>query len=630
MTVSHDFQLIDSCENLDEWQANNLELSINRETYLEGSGAINIYRTETSDTWASAFLNLPQEQPGVGHIYLLYIYVTREALNHISHFAIYLYNPSGTWNAFGRLETLRPGWNPIVMMVLDQRLQTINKLELRFYIRGGLPEGSFVIDRLMLGTGYQVLYSTEQNPDTLMDLVELDKRDNLMLVDAIGSYGYIVRTRIKIGNGTDTGTLKISDTVVLFDGVQLSETGLGAGFLEVYKGSVLDVENSILVVAARSSYPQSAMAIKADRDTDVRLKRSYLIDLKPVVTGYTTRYNFATNKLSIEDLFFNVILWLYTVRGVSFGGFIGLLPYASIVFDDYSINGYDFPSTPYVFRNAEIVPRQSKNVRFFDAVFAEGRMRTDGSIGVLIDPVNITKDNLVVGGKNSQAIAMYNVDIYVVDRFDNPLVNVIINIYDKYGTKVAQATTDYSGHAMFTLKVYEKKTDENGNIVVDEDYNPFTVEVIASGGVIAKTKMVVRNRQTIYVTPDNVYVMVTYPERSMVTIGEPVHIIAEVKKIDGTPVSGLDVYADVEKPDHSIATIILYEDPNNPGKYVGEYAMTDQAGEYSYRAYATLENAMIEAYNKFYVGVIEQGFNEIKQKLRTIEALVSLGTLNTM
>ena len=117
--------------------------------------------------------------------------------------------------------------------------------------------------------------------------------------------------------------------------------------------------------------------------------------------------------------------------------------------------------------------------------------------------------------------------------------------------------------------------------------------------------------------------MTTWPSKTLIQVGEPIYLYARIAKIDGTPVSGLDVYADVTLPDQTVYTVSFQELPGQPGTYRAYFDQTHLVGRYDYVAYAVIENARVEASNSFDVGVLEEKIDQVSAKLDAVKKMVA-------
>ncbi len=625
MTITHDFVLVDSMEDTSRWTpVGDGALSLNTTNYIEGSGAINIYKPNTTTTLYGAQLTLQNPIDVANKLLVFYLYVDYSLRNVIKYFNVRVYDVNGNYKGFRRDNAI--AWNKWIPVIINCNTSltgidwhNINRIEIRVTTWSSsqtTTEGSLVVDRLIAGSGFYVLYVTDINPHTLRDIAQLDAKNNFMLVEQITQYTFVVRGKIHVGNGTDVGALKIYRNVISLDATQMDQWN--DGNIIVYKNSYLIIQDSIVNHVTRDYYTYGSAGIRLLSGSVFRVKNSAYISSSPFFYGGAFRHDFGISEFTAEDFMTNIMLWMFapTVRNLNWSGIIALLPKASFIFDDYAVNGLDIYSTMYVFKDAEIVPRQSKNLRFYSTVFAGGRFRTDSSIGILYNPVNIIRDNLYAGGRSSIIKVYYDIDIYLIDRYGNPISNADVKIFDKNYNAVGEDTTDNSGKVHFTILVLHKETDSSGTLIIDEDYNPFTVEAYVSGGLIARNKIEVYERKTFYITPDNVYSIYTYPEKPSILLNEPIKIYTVIKQVDGTPISGLTVKADIEKPDHTTNTIDLVEDTNNPGTYIGEYMDTDRVGTYNYRVYTWLGQVYIETYNKFFVGVLENKIDNVYDLLK--------------
>ena len=625
MTVSHDFSLVESCDDPSTWTPlGDGAVSQNTSRKLEGAAALNIYKTGTSTTRFGASHEFPSPIDMTGQkIIIVYIYVGENARDKIRYVYLRVYDSGGNYYTYRRDENIAFNeWAPIYVQQYGTGIDwsQVSKIEVFFDTWSAsqtVDEGDVVIDRILVGTGFWVLYVTDVNPHTLDDIALVDARDNLMLVKRISRYAYYVRGPIYVGNGSDVGALKIDTVGVILDGTQLGVWSYGV--ITVKANSFLIVNKSVLLHVTRTSYPYGGAGISMATNSILRIYNSSYISTSYSFYGGSFRHNLAVQEFTAQNFMFNTMLWMYvpTVRNLNWSGVFPLLPGASLILDDYSVSNITLDQTFYILSGSEIVPRQTRYITFTNAYLLGGRVRVDGSYSTLINPVNFDPSTATDSITGRYEIDVYfDVDIYAIDRYGNPISGATVKVYGSDNVEQFEGTTDSDGHVSARLKTYHYSYD--GTTEVRTNYNPFTVTVEIGGGEIARTRIYVKTRSTFFVTPDNVYTMYTYPAKTLVQLDEPIYLYVDVRKIDGTPIEGLSVYADITKPDLSVVTVTFEQ--YEPGRYRALFTLTDQVGDYNYKAYTTISGAYVECRNTFSVGRIEAGIDELKALLRRHDA----------
>lgn len=628
MTVSHDFQLIESCDDPTAWSpTGDGAVSQNTGNYIEGTAALNVYKTGTSTTYFGAVHEFtdPIDMSDL-KLMAIYIYLSENVKDIIRYVYLKIHDVNGTVATFDRTDNVAFNqWVPIYAQYTGTSIDwtQVKKIEVGFGTWSSsqtVSEGDIVVDRVLLGKGFWILYNTDQNPHRLWEIAALDAKDNLMMVKRISKYAYYVMAPIYIGNGEDVGALEIQKEAVILDATQLGQWYYG--LITVYANSFLITDSSVLVHVVRPVYFYGGAGLRFLTNAIFRANNTYYVSTSSPFYGYGFRHNFSTKEFTATSLYTNVMLWLYnpTLQNLNWTGAFVLLPGASIVFDDYAARGLVLDTLFYVTSGSELVPRNVGEMSFTNIVFAGGRLRVDArAIAHVYNPVNFRPElaDTQVTGVGTVYI-YYDVYIYVVDRYGNPLVGVTVEIYNSQDELVFTGTTDGYGKVSARLNTYYYWSD--GTNTVRIDYNPFIVVVKVGEGEIARGRILVYSRSTFYVTPDNVYIMTTWPEKTIIQVGEPFHIYARIKKIDGTPVSGLEVYADITAPDKTIYTISFQESASEPGTYIGYFDQDHQIGHYDYVAYAVIERALVEARNSFEAGIIQAGLDEIKALIRRHDA----------
>ena len=622
MTVTHDFTLVESCEDPTTWTpTGDGAVSLNTTNYIEGAGALNIYKPNTTTTSFGAYHEFPTPLDlSNKKIIVVYIYVSEALRGVLRYVYLRVYDGGGNYYTVRRDENIAYNdWVPIYLQQYGTTIDWSNivKIELLFQTWSSaqtVSEGDLVIDRILVGTGFWVLYTTDVNPHTMEDLAIVDARDKLGMIKRISKYAYYVMAPVYVGNGTDVGALSIDTVAVILDATQIGVWYYGV--ITVYANSFLITNKAILVHITRTSYPYGGAGITLLTNSIFRATNTYYISTSVLFYGSAFRHNFSTKEFTASGFYTNVMLWMYvpTVQNINWSGAFVLLPGASYVFDDYGARGKVIDTLLYLLAGSEVVPRNIGEMTFTNIVLAGGRIRVDaGAIAHVYNPVNFRIDEATSTILGTGTIHIYfDIDVYAVDRYGNPVTGTI-EIYNNDGTLVFSGDTDEYGHVHAQLESYYYYYD--GTTEVRKDYNPFTVVVKVGGGEIARNKILVYGRATFYITPDNVYTIGGYPGKTLIQLGEPIYLYAEVKKIDGSPVTGLEVYADITKPDLTIVTISFEE--YEPGKYRGRFALTDQVGDYNARIYTTIENVTVETQTKFSVGVLEQKIDNLATMLAT-------------
>jgi len=625
VTVTHDFQLVESCDDPSTWSpTGDGAVSANTSNFIEGSAALNIYKPNTTSTYFGAVHEFPSPiDLSNKRLLLVYIYVSEAVRNVIRYVYLKVYDANGNSYTVERSDNIAYNdWAPIYVQQYGTSIDwsKVKKIEIGFSTWSSsqtVNEGDIVVDRIMVGSGFYVLYTTDVNPHRLWELAALDARDKLGLVKRISKYAYYIVAPVYVGNGTDVGALKIDTEVVVLDATQLGVWYYGV--ITVAANSFLITNDALLVHIARTVYPYGGAGVVFLTNAIFRADNTYYLSNRPGM-----RHNFATKEFTASGLRTNVMLWLYTptMQNLNWGGAFALLPGASYVFDDFRARGATLDTLFYLLEGSELVPRNVGEMSLTRIVFAGGRVRVDArATAHVYNPVNFSPDiaDSAITGVGTIYI-YFDVDIYAIDRYGNPLVGVTIEVYDKDNNLVYSGTTDSNGKVHARLTVYYYWSD--GTNTTRTDYNPFTV-VIKSGGEIGRSKIIVYSKASFYVTPDNVYAMTTWPSKTLIQSGEPIYLYARITKIDGTPVSGLDVYADVTLPDQTVYTVSFQELAGQPGTYRAFFDQTSLVGHYDYTAYAIIENTRVEARNSFDVGVLEEKIDNALAQLAAIKKMLS-------
>lgn len=615
MTVTHDFQLVEPCDDPSTWTPiGDGAVSSNTSNYIEGSAALNIYKPNTSSTYFGAVhefsspIDLSNKR-----LLLVYIYVSEAVRGVVRYVYLKVYDVNGRYYQVERSDNIAYNdWAPIYVQQYGTSIDwsQVKRIEIGFLTWSSsqtVNEGDIVVDRIMVGSGFYVLYTTDVNPHRLWELAALDARDKLGLIKRISKYAYYIVAPVYVGNGTDVGALKIDTEAVVLDGTQLGVWYYGV--ITVNANSFLITNNATLMHVARTVYPYGGAGVVFNTNSIFRASNTDYLSNRP-----GTRHNISTKEFTASGLRTNVMLWMYapSMQNIAWSGAFALLPGASYVFDDYGARGTTLDTLFYLLEGSELAPRNIGEMTLTRVVFAGGRLRVDARAKAHVyNPVNFRPDIADTAITGIGTIYVYfDVDIYAIDRYGNPLVGVTIEVYDKDSNMVYSGATDSSGRVHARLTVYYYWSD--GTNTTRVDYNPFTV-VIKSGGEIGRGKILVYSKASFYVTPDNVYAMTTWPSKTLIQVGEPIYLYARITKIDGTPVSGLDVYADITLPDKTVYTVSFQEMAGQPGTYVAYFDQTHLVGHYSYTAYAIIENTRVETENRFDVGRLERMLEDIKR-----------------
>ena len=617
MSVTDDFIIVDSCEDINEWSGTyDGSVSINTSRYREGSGSVNIYKTGTSSVYFGGKLTFSTPLDMSDKDLLLgYVYISGDLKNVVRDAYLVITDTNGTSVTFKRTDRLIwNDWAPLYAKKTGAlNWGSIESVEFRFQTWSTsqtVPEGSINVDQIMVGNGYWILYTTDVNPHTLDDVYIYDREKGYNLIDKIADVGFVVKVPIRVGNGTDVGALKISKQVVVLDATQLNN--FNEGVLWIYDNSFLIVENSVLIHQTNTYFPYGGGGFVAGSSV-LRFTNTYYISTAPMFYGQTYRHNMRPQELSTNNFLTNAMLWMYTVTGFNPSGIFALLPRGSVILDQIG-HPVDISATLYIFEGSEVVTRNSQQGTYHSVVLAGGQVRSDaGANSDVYNPVNASLDTFSATNRNSRVNVYYDTTLRVIDRNSQPVISHVM-VYDKDGNLVFESDTNENGEVSTQLKVFYVYYDQNQGTQVKIDYNPFTVEVYINGTLLTRTKIEVYRPSTIYITPEDVYSVTTYPSSSSIQVGEEVTIYAKVQKIDGTPVTNASVYADITAPDDTIYTVTLKHTGN--GVYAGGFDQTHLVGRYDIRTTVVMDNTTIEANNNFSAGRIESKIDEVIYRLK--------------
>lgn len=317
MTVTHDFHLIESCDDPTAWTpTGDGAVSQNTSNYIEGSAALNIYKPNTTTTYFGAVheFSSPIDMSNKKMI-VVYIYVSESVRGVIRYVYLKLYDVNNNVVTFDRTDNIAYNdWVPIYTQYTGTTIDwtQVKKIEVGFSTWSSsqtVNEGDIVIDRILLGTGFWVLYVTDQNPHRLWELAALDSKDNLRMIKRISNYAYYIIGPVYVGNGTDVGALKIEKEAVILDGTQLAQWYYG--IITVAANSFLITDGAVLLHVVRPVYFYGGAGIVFLSNAIFRANNTYYVTTSGPFYGGAFRHNFATKEFTASSFYTNAMLWLY-------------------------------------------------------------------------------------------------------------------------------------------------------------------------------------------------------------------------------------------------------------------------------------------------------------------------------
>jgi len=638
MVITHDFMLIDNCEYPSKWTAvGDGAVSLNTTNYIEGAGALNIYKPNTTQTLFGAELRIGQTINLQNKVVTLWVYIRDiGTLSKISSVKIYFYDVNGNYGYFELLdgvsyydmvftEPLRTGWNPVRILVpiktkysggnfvppwegkssTDIDVTQVSRIRIEIATKNPsdtVSEGEIAVDAIFYGSLITVSGGTQADPMTLSKAYDQwDKR--IPVFEAISSavphyrvYCYIYfRDYITLENSVleITGFITDYNTSPLYSFMDSYTMGVVRNMLIIFRGSgnwwrnefisisnaMVNFENVVIFLTGGGSTASGGTAtLKISLPSGYYLKNVY-------IQGYwhsgfeTTDMSGDLINVTVNNLY-NVVIARYSTKR-------------------YNINL--FRTTTY--------PGYGGSQYFDKPIIGEGV--TFGQVGpssknVLYDPVILATPR--VSGSNVVVEIWYSVKAQIKDLGDIPVSNATVEIYDDQGNLLGRTTTDSNGWMQQPIYVLRRRFGYSNSVWIDEMHKA-RIRVTKDSTVFLDKYFEVDNPFYTTTFVVNTYKATAYPHKTPIQLNEPVTIYSEFSDWSNTPLTGLTVTATITKPDGSTVSINLTE--YEPGKYSGTFTGTDQVGTYTVVVSTTIQGNTVSTKTVFDVGRLEQMMEKV-------------------
>ena len=617
MTVSHDFTTLDSCEDTSTWTygGDASAPAVNTSEYVEGSGSLDLGKsgTSTTDFWYETVNTFDLNEKTL--VISLYI-ASKDVLDTLSEVWIYLTDTSGNYVGYSvkngldndgvhSSDPLRIGWNivriPFIYQYSGNYIPTpddssgspdLTQLKIKILFRTNnasdtISSGDIKMDWVRSGGSIKFYGGTEASPYT-KDSLDADVMSvyDWGFIDRRAEYHYIFYVA-----PTFTDYLGLSDVLIhvcyvknytLFDDNALGEVS-GSIFL-AHSGTSWWFRQSP-AVSGNVSFVRCIFERRGEL-------YSYAIWFNSGVLDRST----ITGSMNCNADLENVGLVLYNLYVYNGKKLSNVSLTVEILYPYYGASTNDFV-----------------NVSIFYPTIIQASTAGNHVIN-LYDPVLVSDFNVDGSSGWFELDYYYSVKAQMVDVVGNPIVDATVNIYDDSGNLVGSTTTDSNGWMVDAIYVLVRRRgiDQSGN-KFDETHN-FKLEVVKDSTVYysawLNTNAPVRNTIKVY----NAYTVSPWLSNYSLQVDEPLYIYAEVKDWSGTLLSGLDVYADITKPDLTVVTVTLGE--YETGKYRAYFTDTDLVGTYQVKIYAVISNNTVESALSFTVGRIEQKIDNLSSQLK--------------
>ena len=644
MAITHDFVTIDSCDDPTVWTPTGQgAVSLNTVNYRQGSGALNIFKTGTEGVDFGAYKTIPATDMN-NKILALWLYVDVTALSKLKIARLYIYDDSGNyfywdltparmrtgWNkyVFTPTTTSTSGWSDVIDLHIypgksgtsptTPNLSAITKIALYFETYTATdttPEGSLVIDFIVLGRNIYVTGGTATSPLTL-DNLKSDLDSTKLPIYTYTTYEVTICSILHIGIGQTAGCyLQIKN-----------------GNLWIYAIGTSGGDYIVIV-------EQYGNLIFGEKVTS----GNYVYGQNGGILGAGKLGNFGYNYVRSYGGFY-----IYASRLIIPSGMDVIGTATEIIDSIVDSDGIAFPSDAIIVNTTFLKltrfwgqPARAERIGVIQKIWSG---YSNPPYGLIIDEpyfqpnayitayyrnqVTVRDPNIIPQFSadspdiNNQGWVLFSFYVQLVDEGGTPIAGASYKIYDKNGVLRASGTTDSNGFtAVEYLPYIHWWYDTSTRTVKSETFNPYRI-IVTKDSVKYQDYVFTIDKKFRGVIPIHTMRKATaWVEKPYYLTGENVIMKAKFTDWLDTPITGLSVNATVTKPDGTQETITLRDDgipPDetaNDGIYTGTYTNTNQVGTYYVEISTTIYGNTVKARASFNVGIIEKRIDEAKTEI---------------
>jgi hypothetical protein len=648
MAITHDFTTIHSCDSVTGITViGDGAISVNTQLYKEGTGALNVYKPNTTTTLFGIEIPITATDFRL-KLFSFWLYIKSSALPKISNIRLVFYDVSGNYGYRDVSPSiLNPdGWKSILYMIpyryqggfyltdppfgdLNYRTSTypdvtkIVNIRIEFYTNSPsdtISEGELIIDWIKLGRSIIVLEGIVGNLFTR--IAQYDKQNNLGVIDYVNGNVLIKGAQIVIGDGVASYTCSSLGESV---GIVTPQEFIAYVYVRKYSKVVIGTQVSGKIGKNGSvfnlyGYPYYNYVFQGEDPN-----ASYLEVWQGSFNYYNIRgYPNGSFISNINAKLYNVTFYnaytgalyrasydLYNV--VTVGSQDGIWGGTCLGLEEYKSFG---DTDPIAFEYGQIAT-VSKIIARGNTYLA--RLNSFSGNVTLVDVITDSFNRIWTGTASSNTGTLklaFTFSPRLIDVMGNPLSGVRIILKDAFGNIVYDNTTDINGRAPAQTIVVIKwvgKAQTGVNADTETNYNPFTLEVFKDNYKVYSAKITILLSMTQDITIPFSFTSTCYTNKASYSLNENVIVTAEFRDLSGLGVTGLSVDAIITKPDGTKETITLNDVGN--GVYTGAYTNTGQVGTYYVEITTTIYGNTVKARASFDVGIIEKRIDEAKTEI---------------